>query len=198
MRTLSALGNWCPVFAADNVDFLPQMVFPFIKVIPNDDLLVFEIVLALILQYQQVWYEGYPGEPVVVLGAVEQILEFEDPKLVAHLRENAFTPQVYAWPLLKTLFTDVLPRDDWLRLMDHLFTYREDPELLLFFCAAFILTNRTMLTQQVHTVDDMLVFQARTSGVAFKKIMTIAQKLHAVYKERVFCGTVQTGVLPMS
>jgi hypothetical protein len=23
VRTLSALGNWCPVFAADNVDFLP-------------------------------------------------------------------------------------------------------------------------------------------------------------------------------
>ena len=51
VRTLSALGNWCPVFAADNVEFLPQMVFPFIKVIPNDDLLVFELVMALIVQY---------------------------------------------------------------------------------------------------------------------------------------------------
>ncbi len=134
------------------------MVFPFIKVIPNDDLLVFEIILALIIQYQQVWYEGYPAEPLVVLGAVDQILELEDPKLVQHFRENTFTPQVYAWPLLKTLFTDVLTKDDWLRLMDHLFTYREDPELLIFFCAGFLLANRTMLLQQVHTLDDLLVF----------------------------------------
>lgn len=89
---MSALGNWCPVFAADNVEFLPQMVFPFIKVIPNDDLLVFELVVALITQYQQTWYEGYPGEPTVVMSAIEQIIELEDPKLLAHLRSNAFTP----------------------------------------------------------------------------------------------------------
>jgi hypothetical protein len=43
------------------------MVYPFIKVIPNDDLLVFELILALILQYQQAWYESYPGEPIAVL-----------------------------------------------------------------------------------------------------------------------------------
>ena len=68
------------------------MVFPFIKVIPNDDLLVFELIVALITQYQQTWYEGYPAEPTVVMTAIEQILELEDPKLLAHLRGNAFTP----------------------------------------------------------------------------------------------------------
>ena len=119
MRTLSALGNWCPVFAADNVEHLPQMVYPFIKIIPNDDLLVFELVLALIMQYQQAWYEGYPAEPLVVLNAVEQILEKEDPKLLSHLRQNSFTPQIYAWPLLQSLFTEVLSKGDWLKLFDH-------------------------------------------------------------------------------
>jgi hypothetical protein len=46
----------------------------------------------LITQYQQTWYEGYPGEPTVVMSAIEQIIELEDPKLLAHLRSNAFTP----------------------------------------------------------------------------------------------------------
>jgi len=158
VRTLSALGNWCPVFAADNVDHLPQMVFPFIKVIPNDDLLVFEIVVALIVHYQQTWYEGYPAEPLVVLNAIEQILELEDPKLLSHFRANAFTPQVYAWPILTTLFTDVLPKADWLRLFDHLFTYRDDPELLIFYLAAFLICSRTTLLTQVTTLDDMAAF----------------------------------------
>lgn len=100
VRTLSALGSWCPVFAADNVEHLPQMVYPFIKVIPNDDLLVFELMLALILQYQQAWYETYPGEPTSVLAAIEQVLSQEDPQLLAHLRQYSFTPQVYVWPVL--------------------------------------------------------------------------------------------------
>ena len=92
MRTLSALGHWCPVFASDNVEYMPQIVFPFIKMIPNDDLMVFELMVALVVQYQQVWNEGYPAEPLVVMNAIETLLEREDPKLLTHLRGNAFTP----------------------------------------------------------------------------------------------------------
>jgi hypothetical protein len=65
IRTLSALGYWCPIFL--DVEYLPSIIFPFIKMIPNDDLLVFEIVMALIMQYMQCWYEGYPSEPLSVV-----------------------------------------------------------------------------------------------------------------------------------
>jgi len=41
------LGFWSPIFL--DVDFLPAVVFPFIKVIPNDDLFVFELIMALIV-----------------------------------------------------------------------------------------------------------------------------------------------------
>lgn len=82
VRTLSALGSWCQVFNADNVEYFPQMVFPFIKCIQNDDLLVFELVLSVIVQFQQTWFEGYPAEPLVPLQAIETILEKEDLKLV--------------------------------------------------------------------------------------------------------------------
>ena len=104
------------------------------------------------------------------MNAIEHILELEDPKLLAHLRSNAFTPQVYAWPLLTTLFTDVLAREDWLRLFDHLFTYREDPELIMFYCAALLITSRTTLMTQVHTIDDMAAFQGKPTGTPFKKL----------------------------
>ena len=131
------------------------------------------------MHYQQTWYEGYPAEPIGVLNAVEQILEREDPKLLGHLRANAFTPQVYCWPLLKTLFTDILSKEDWLRLMDHLFTYKDDPELLLFFCAALLIVSRQTLLGQVHSLDEMLAFQASPSSAPFKKVFALAQKLHA-------------------
>jgi len=81
--------------------------------------------------------------------------------------------------------------------MDHLFTYREDPELLLFFCAAFLICSRTTITQQVMSIEDLIAFQTRQSGLSFKKIMALALKLHGQYKQSVFCGAL-TQALPMA
>jgi hypothetical protein len=41
-------------------------VFPFIKVISNDDMFVFEVVVALIVQWMQNWFETYPADPYMV------------------------------------------------------------------------------------------------------------------------------------
>ena len=47
VRTLSAIGYWCPIFL--DVEYFPSIIFPFIKSIQNDDLLVFELSLSLIM-----------------------------------------------------------------------------------------------------------------------------------------------------
>ena len=47
VRIMSALGHWSPVFL--DVSYLPQIVFPFLKVIPNDDLFVFELIVSIIV-----------------------------------------------------------------------------------------------------------------------------------------------------
>lgn len=36
------------------------------------------------------------------------------------------------------LFTDILSRDDWLSLMDYLVTYKEHPELFIFFIVSYL------------------------------------------------------------
>ena len=79
VRVMSALGHWSPVFL--DVTYMPSIVFPFLKVIPNDDLFVFELIVSLIMQWMQVWYESYPAEPLSVCLAIEQILSAEDPRL---------------------------------------------------------------------------------------------------------------------
>ena len=90
-----------------------------------------------------------------------------------------------------------MPKDDWLRLFDHLFTYKEDPELILFYCVAFIITSRTTLMQQVQTIDEMAAFQGKPTGTPFKKISQLALKLHAAHKATLFTGTL-TQCLPMT
>ena len=97
---------------------------------------------------------------------------------------------------MKTLFTDLLTRDDWLRLMDHIFTYNEDPELLLFYCASILLTSRQTLLQQVHSIDELVTFQGTQTGHSFKKISQLAFKLHGLHKQTIFTGTL-TNQLPL-
>ena len=40
-RVLSALAYWCPLFA--EIDYMPALVYPFAKVLDQDDLILFEI-----------------------------------------------------------------------------------------------------------------------------------------------------------
>ena len=89
--------------------------------------------------------------------------------------------------------TEVLSKDDWLKLIDYLFTYREDPELLIYFCAAFLICSKGAL-MQISTVEEMFNFQSRNTGIAFKKITTLAFKMHANYKADIFTGNVNNAL----
>lgn len=92
------------------------------------------------------------------------------------------------------MFTEVLAKPDWLRLFDHLFTYKDDPELLLFYVAAFLKANRTTIIQQVFEIDDMIAFQSRTSTVPFKKLTEMAFRMHHNMRETLFTGNVQNAL----
>ena len=45
-RTLSALAHWSPIFA--ECDYLPLLIFPFVKLFQNNQVICFEIVATLI------------------------------------------------------------------------------------------------------------------------------------------------------
>lgn len=140
VRLFSAVSYWSPIFA--EVDFMPRLMLPFIKLISTDDLLVFEIILSLIVQWMQVWFEAFPSEPASVVQAIDHIVRTEDPRLSSHLSQLGLGCKLYAWPLMTNFFADVLPKEDWLKLIDNLFINKHDPELLVYFCASFIINNK--------------------------------------------------------
>lgn len=51
--------------------------------------------------------------------------------------------QLYVWPLLETLFSEVLTRDEWLRLFDNVFS--NHPSFLLIACVAYVTCCREPL-----------------------------------------------------
>ena len=46
-RLLSALAFYCPVFG--EIDYLPGLVFPFIKLFGVDEVLCFEVILSFLI-----------------------------------------------------------------------------------------------------------------------------------------------------
>ncbi|KNE72852.1 hypothetical protein AMAG_20586 [Allomyces macrogynus ATCC 38327] len=86
---LSALAHWAPLFA--HVEYLPHLVFPFVKVFARDTLSALEMVVTVIVNYCQKWWEYYPNPPLECLELVDDMLARFDPGLHAHLHAKART-----------------------------------------------------------------------------------------------------------
>ncbi|XP_059501925.1 TBC1 domain family member 31 isoform X2 [Stegostoma tigrinum] len=140
-RVLSAMAHWSAIFA--EVSYLPLLAFPFVKLFQNNQLIGFEVLATIITNWCQHWFEYFPNPPINVLSVIENILAHHDKELLHHLVKYNITTQLYAWPLMETLFSEVLTRDEWLKLFDNVFS--NHPSYLLVAVAAYLICSRTPL-----------------------------------------------------
>lgn len=142
-RILSALAHWSAVFGETH--YLPLLVFPFVKLFQNNQLICFEVVSTVLVNWCQNWYEFFPNPPINTLGMVENLLVHHDKNLLQHLVEHEVLSQTYCWPVIETLFSEVLTKEEWLRTWDHIFT--NHPSFLLFLVVAYLICSRKVLMQ---------------------------------------------------
>ncbi|XP_073488310.1 TBC1 domain family member 31 [Aquarana catesbeiana] len=140
-RTLSALAHWSAIFG--ETKYLPLMTFPFVKLFQNNQLICFEVVATVITNWCQHWFEYFPNPPINILGMVENVLAHHDKEVLQHFVNFGVTSQIYAWPLLETLFSEVLTREEWLKLFDNVFS--NHPSFLLMAVVAYVLCSRSPL-----------------------------------------------------
>uniref|UniRef100_A0A8D3E2P5 TBC1 domain family member 31 n=1 Tax=Scophthalmus maximus TaxID=52904 RepID=A0A8D3E2P5_SCOMX len=140
-RVLSALGHWAAIFG--EVEYLPLVAFPFVKLFQNNPILCFEVVATVIVNWCQHWFEYFPNPPLNILNMAENVLAHHDKELLQHLVDCGITSQLYVWPLLETLFSEVLTCDEWLRLFDNIFS--NHPSFLIITCVAYITCCREPL-----------------------------------------------------
>uniref|UniRef100_A0A8C5ESD9 TBC1 domain family member 31 n=1 Tax=Gouania willdenowi TaxID=441366 RepID=A0A8C5ESD9_GOUWI len=137
-RLLSALAHWSAIFG--EVEYLPLIAFPFVKLFQNNPMLCFEVVATVLVNCCQHWFEYFPNPPLNVLSMAENVLAHHDNELLQHLVDCGVTSQLYVWPLLETLFSEVLTRDEWLRLFDNVFS--NSPSFLLMACVSYVICCR--------------------------------------------------------
>eukprot|EP00795_Rhopilema_esculentum_P001525 gene1525-15971_t len=156
-RVLSALAYWSPIFG--ETDFLPMLAFPFVKLCPNNQLICFEFIATVITTWCQKWFEFFPNPPLTILGMIETVLAHSDRHLMEHLVKHNVTTQEYAWPLMQTLFSEVVTKDDWLKLWDNIFS--NHPSFLLFVIVAYLIANRQTLLSATDLDDFKFFFHHR-------------------------------------
>ncbi|XP_020944631.1 TBC1 domain family member 31 isoform X13 [Sus scrofa] len=92
-RTLSALAHWSTIFS--DTPYLPLLAFPFVKLFQNNQLICFEVVATLIINWCQHWFEYFPNPPINVLSMIENVLAFHDKELLQHFIEHDITSQYF-------------------------------------------------------------------------------------------------------
>uniref|UniRef100_A0A671Q0N9 TBC1 domain family member 31 n=1 Tax=Sinocyclocheilus anshuiensis TaxID=1608454 RepID=A0A671Q0N9_9TELE len=158
-RVLSALAHWAAVFG--ETDYLPLLAFPFVKLFENNPLICFEVVATVIVNWCQHWFEYFPNPPLNVLSLAENVLVHHDKELLQHFVACGVTSQLYAWPLLETLFSEVLMREEWLKLFDNVFS--NHPSFLLMAVVAYVTCCRAPLLLCTERKDFEYFFHHRNS-----------------------------------
>ncbi|XP_030013190.1 TBC1 domain family member 31 [Sphaeramia orbicularis] len=158
-RVLSALAHWASIFA--EVEYLPLVAFPFVKLFQNNPMLCFEVVATIIVNWGQHWFEYFPNPPLNILSMVENVLAHHDKELLQHLVDCGVTSQLYVWPLLETLFSEVLTRNEWLCLFDNVFS--NPPGFLLMAAVAYVSCCREPLLLCAHKQDFEYFFHHRNN-----------------------------------
>ncbi len=145
LRTLcSAIAHWSPDFGY--CEFIPSIVFPFILSFRTDDLGVFETVLTVLLRFGAPWLMISPQLPLTTLAQLGACLGHFDSKKSKHLKLCGIDAVDYGWALLRSAFSEVLRRDDWLRLWDHLFSIASvDSDAMMWAALAIVIAKRSEL-----------------------------------------------------
>ena len=181
VRILSALAYWCPLFG--EISYLPELVYPFVQLIKNDDMVCFETILCFLMQHCQLWFEHYPSDPIHLLKtSVEVIIRKESPELFNHFEELGFGVAQYAWPILLNMFSVVLEKSEWLKLMDNLITHHNQPDLMFYFNAAYILHFKSTL-MKIRSIEDMHDFTQTQNPGNMKVILKSMYKLQSKYQD---------------
>ncbi|CAL4062158.1 unnamed protein product, partial [Meganyctiphanes norvegica] len=171
--TLSCLAHWAPFLAT--VEYLPELIFPFVKYFQRNPLLSFEVSVTFLLNWCKLWFEFWPQPGVTILNMVESVLCERDPELLAHLMKLKVQAAEYAWPLLTSAFSKVVSGNDWLVLWDHIFS--NVPSFLLCVVVAFTIKSRKSL-MSCKEKQEVKVYYNQESWVSVNDVIHKAYTIH--------------------
>eukprot|EP01084_Bolivina_argentea_P281699 482023_1 len=182
LRTLcSAIAHWSPDFG--RCEFIPSIVFPFILAFRTDDLGAFETVLTVLLWFGTPWLTISPQLPLTTLAQLAACLGRFDPKLCEHLKLCGIDVIDYGWVLLRSAFSEVLRRDDWLRLWDRIFSIASvDSDAMIWVAVAIVIAKRSELLDTTDGETIRASFHSISNYILMDNILQVLQVIERKMK----------------
>lgn len=125
--------------------FLPYFVFLFLKFNSTNLLQCFELIATILINQCGLWFEFSPLLPFNYLGLVDNLIEHYKPTLMQFYRRHSIDSSVYAWPMLRTAFSEILEEFQWMQLWDHIVS--APSYFLVFVVVAFNCIQRSAIEQ---------------------------------------------------
>ncbi|EDW08566.2 TBC1 domain family member 31 isoform X1 [Drosophila mojavensis] len=141
IKVWSCLAHWCKVFG--HTDFMPDLIYPFVKQMTKNSLVVFELLVTLLLNHMELCFEFHPMPPGNYLGLCENVLQVHDKQLSKFYAAMDVQPKDYAWSLLTNGFAEVLDEQQWLVLWDNIVT--NPPYFIVFVIVAYNMMQREII-----------------------------------------------------
>ena len=139
----SQMAFWSPIFA--EVSYLPCLAFPFVIMYNKDELALLETVMTIVLWWGFSWQSMFPNPPIHFLDSMDVILKLYDSTLYNHLHKIDASPGLMCWAIISNMFTEVLGRGDWLKLMDFMFLHFEETSYILMAPVAIMIQLKAKL-----------------------------------------------------
>ncbi|XP_017124620.1 TBC1 domain family member 31 [Drosophila elegans] len=174
IKIWSCLAQWCKVLA--HADFMPHLIYPFVKQLPKNSLVCFEVIATLVLNHFQLWFEFHPLPPSNYLAMCENILQHCDAQLCKFYKSQEILAKDYAWSLLSTAFSEVLEEQQWLSLWDNIVS--EQPWFPVFLVVAYNLIHREVIIR-LPDKRSVLSFFHEQNPVDIGKLLSKARRLMA-------------------
>jgi hypothetical protein len=151
-------------------------VYPLLSVCESDTLSCFELVATFFLNWGKDWFACQPWPPIDYLAVIENIVRKNDAALVEHFHAISCDFRLTLWSIASSLMCEVIEPEAWLMIMDNVLY-----EPLGFFqcvCAAFVLSNRTIL-MSTKSPADVETFCKRLQPANPSRIIARAKQLLA-------------------
>lgn len=139
VRVISALTYWHPPLA--ECDWLPSLVFPFLKMFERDSLTLFEVLATIICNWCVEWLHFTPNPPITVISRIEHMAK----------QRGYHAPQEVVWPALRSFFSEVSTTEACLMLIDNILSAKPNylDYLILSYCMR---PNRRIDELNVHAI----------------------------------------------
>jgi len=173
-KMLSYLSYYCSIFT--KIDYLPALIFPFVKILKENEIICFEIIITFLRNFAKDFFVNFPNSPINFLENCEDLLKYHDFELFQHFNDKNIDFLNVSWPVFQANFSGILAKDDWLVFIDNLFAFSDKKGIYSMFFIAYLIYFRNSLLNLRKTSDFSLFF-TQQNAINIEKIIENTHKL---------------------